>query len=143
MWTPIISPIYLDTKGLLAAWREGLLAQKCLHTWVKGDTCGYINHSQLNRFKQCDEPLTAIASYLWCIVVEARRRHYSFDHTKINIENTKIGYACLPVTREEIAHEWGHLQSKLWVRSPEKFQWNEEVRAKDEEIKLNFAFHEE
>jgi len=38
LWT--LHPKYLDTKGLLAVWREALLAQKA----IKGATKAYRNH---------------------------------------------------------------------------------------------------
>jgi hypothetical protein len=39
---------YLDVKGLVAVWREAVLAQKVR----AGDAQGYRNHPQLNRFKR-------------------------------------------------------------------------------------------
>jgi hypothetical protein len=45
LWT--LHPRYLDTKGLLALWREGLLAQSV----ILEQTAGYRNHPQLTRFK--------------------------------------------------------------------------------------------
>ena len=42
-----IHPQHLDAKGLVALWRETLLAQKVL----LGETRGYRNHPQLKRFK--------------------------------------------------------------------------------------------
>lgn len=61
LWS--IHPKYLDTKGLLAVWREGLLAKKVL----EGKTKGYKNHPQLNRFKKLADPLAAINAYLYQI----------------------------------------------------------------------------
>jgi len=58
LWT--VHPRYLDTKGLLAAWREGLLAQKVL----QDKTSGYRNHPQLLRFRATANPTASIASYL-------------------------------------------------------------------------------
>jgi hypothetical protein len=52
LWT--LHPRYLDVKGLTAAWREALLAQKVL----AGFTIGYMNHPQLIR-------LGSIRSRLW------------------------------------------------------------------------------
>ncbi len=46
LWS--LHPKYLDRQGLLAVWREGLLAQKVL----QGKTKGYKNHPQLKRFQQ-------------------------------------------------------------------------------------------
>jgi hypothetical protein len=59
LWS--IHPKYLDTKGLVALWREALLAQAVLAR----ETSGYRNHPQLNRFRQTSDPLGAISTYLW------------------------------------------------------------------------------
>ena len=61
LWS--LHPSLLDPKGLVALWREGLLAQKVL----QGKTAGYRQHPQLHRFRQSGEPLTAIATYLWAV----------------------------------------------------------------------------
>ena len=45
LWT--LHPKYLDRQGLVAVWREGLLAQAVLHS----NTKGYKNHPQLDRFR--------------------------------------------------------------------------------------------
>ncbi len=45
LWS--LHPKYLDRMGLVAVWREGLLAQAVL----RGNTKGYKNHPQLNRLK--------------------------------------------------------------------------------------------
>lgn len=44
LWT--ISFKYLDAKGLVALWREALLAKNVLAGLIKG----YKNHPQLDRF---------------------------------------------------------------------------------------------
>jgi hypothetical protein len=54
LWS--VHPGYLDTKGLLALWREGLLAKNVL----EGKTKGYRNHPQLQRFKATPNPVSAI-----------------------------------------------------------------------------------
>jgi hypothetical protein len=46
-----IHPKYLDIKGLVALWREALLAKHVL----EGRTKGYRNHPQLDRFKLADK----------------------------------------------------------------------------------------
>jgi hypothetical protein len=61
LWS--VHPSLLDPKGLVALWREGLLAQKVL----QGRTTGYRSHPQLHRFRQSGEPLAAIATYLWAV----------------------------------------------------------------------------
>ena len=77
LWT--VHPKHLDTKGLLAAWREGLLAQKVL----QGRTRGYRNHPRLIRFRAHKDPVEAIAAYLHFVYKEALARGYNFDLTKI------------------------------------------------------------
>ena len=58
LWT--LHPKYLDAKGLVALWREALLAQKVL----RGATKGYRHHPQLLRFSNSKNPPAALAAYL-------------------------------------------------------------------------------
>ncbi len=74
-----LHPKYLDTKGLLALWRETLLA-KCV---LEGKTKGYKNHPQLFRFKQMKQPLHAINHYLSEIYKEAALRNYILIKVKL------------------------------------------------------------
>lgn len=109
LWT--FHPRYLDPKGLVAAWREALLAQKVL----KGKTRGYRHHPQLIRFQAQTDPLAAIASFLAALSDEARRRGYHFDASKIS--RRKFA-GRIPETKGQLLLEWGHLMGKLRVRSP-------------------------
>lgn len=118
LWT--IHPRYLDAKGLLAAWREGLLAQKVL----KGETRGYRNHPQLKRFRACDDAMGAIAGYLRGIFREAERRGYRFTEDKI--EASAVG-ARLLSTRGQLLYEWNHLKQKLRLRDTEKYRDIEDI----------------
>lgn len=111
LWT--IHPRYLDVKGLLAAWREALLAQRVL----EDRTRGYRNHPQLRRFKESDYPLGAIASYLREIRSEALRRGYRFNPEKINPASFDARINC---TRGQLLYEWHHLKRKLQLRDPSK-----------------------
>ena len=77
LWS--LHPSLLDQKGLVALWREALLAQKVL----QGKTKGYRSHPQLHRFRQGRTPVTTISAYLWAVHDEACRRGYSFDSSKI------------------------------------------------------------
>lgn len=106
-----LHPDYLDAQGLVALWRETLLAQKVL----SGESRGYRNHPQLDRFKAAPEPLAAIVAYLWGVHDAATRRGYRFDASKI-----RSAAVCLPllVTTGQIAYELQHLQAKLAVRDP-------------------------
>ena len=110
LWS--ISPAYLDTKGLLAVWREGLLAKKVL----EGKTRGYTKHPQLLRFRACAEPILAINSFLYYILAEARVRGYHFDETKINAGQPLCCY--IPVTEKQVAFEFSRLLGKLETRDP-------------------------
>ncbi len=77
LWS--LSPGYLDAKGLLAAWREGLLALAVL----EGRTRGYRNHPQLIRFRASSAPAECAVRYLEAVANEADRRGYRFDRERI------------------------------------------------------------
>jgi hypothetical protein len=117
LWS--IHPKYLDQKGLTAVWREGLLAQKVL----LGETRGYRIHPQLDRFRKCWNPVSAIGAYLAAVQAEAARRGYAFDVRKIKSSRC---VARLPVKRGQIQFEWRHLLAKVRRRDRKKFQ---ELRA--------------
>ncbi|MBU1213918.1 MAG: pyrimidine dimer DNA glycosylase/endonuclease V [Gammaproteobacteria bacterium] len=104
-----LHPQHLDGKGLVALWRETLLAQKVL----RGETKGYRHHPQLQRFRTHPEPLAAIAEYLRAVQREAERRGYSFDAGKIGPQTTRRK---ITVTRGQVAYELAHLRNKLQVR---------------------------
>lgn len=111
LWS--IHPEYLDSKGLVALWREGLLAQKVL----SGETNGYKNHPQLVRFRQSNKQLETIGCYLNYILEEATRRGYNFDGSKIIISE-KIKTR-LPVNSDQVEYEFQHLLQKLERRAPD------------------------
>jgi len=112
LWS--LHPSSLDTKGLLAVWREGLLAQKVL----AGKTRGYRNHPQLLRFKQQPSPKKAIGYYLLEVWNEADRRGYSFTRNKV--KNAKGKLKKIAVTTGQLRYEWEHLRKKLKKRDPAK-----------------------
>lgn len=101
--------------GLVALWREGLLAQKVL----LGKTRGYRFHPQLDRFRKSKKPVAAISAYLWAAADEACARGYSFDSSKIAMKRTAIS---IPVTRGQLEFERQHLSRKLWARDRSKFR---------------------
>jgi hypothetical protein len=109
LWS--LHPKYLDPQGLVALWREALLAKAVL----RGETRGYTRHPQLDRFKAHSHPRLAINAYLAGILAEAVRRGYSFDRSKVGPVRP-VGP--MTVTSGQLAHEWLHLQQKLAVRSP-------------------------
>src|SRR6186713_2136950 len=110
LWT--IHPRYLDPQGLLALWRESLLARAVL----RGQTRGYRHHPQLTRFLAHPSPRYAINAYLAAIHAEATARGYLFDGAKVG--PVRIVQP-LPTTTGQVLYEWQHLLKKLAVRSPE------------------------
>lgn len=108
LWS--LHPRYLDARGLVALWREGLLAQAVL----RGRTKGYRLHPQLERFKSHAAPKAAIAGYLAAVRAEARARGYSFDARKLGRTRAKG----LTVSAGQLAYEWRHLRAKLRRRAP-------------------------
>src|SRR5581483_202887 len=113
IWT--LHPKYLDAKGLVALWRETLLAQKVL----KGETRGYTNHPQLNRFKARKNACKLVSAYLSCVCEEAERRGYSFDRSKIQSKLISTKIIC---ANGQLLYEWQHLRAKLKTRAPKKYK---------------------
>lgn len=110
LWS--LHPQYLDRRGLVALWREALLAQKVL----AGNTMGYRRHPQLHRFREHPDERSAIASYLHGILDEAEARGYSFNRSKIR---SSPAAAHLDVTSGQLLFEREHLLRKLRARDPE------------------------
>ena len=111
LWT--LHPALLDARGLVAVWREALLAQAVL----RGRTRGYRHHPQLTRFRGQAAPLGAIAAYLREVHAESVRRGYRFDGTRI--ARARAGRVRITVTRGQLDHEWVHLCAKLARRDPD------------------------
>ena len=112
LWT--IHPKHLDANGLVALWREALLAQKVLC----GRTRGYRHHPQLLRFARPENPPAALAAYLKAVHAEAERRGYKFNAAKIGRGNFR---GRLDETRGQLLYEWRHLRRKLKRRDPKRF----------------------
>lgn len=104
-----LHPKYMDAKGLVALWRETLLAKHVL----EGKTKGYLNHPQLNRFKELKRPLDGINLYLSFIFDEATLRGYQFDKNKF-LKPKKIFK--MKVNQGQLNFEWQHLLAKLKIR---------------------------
>ena len=117
LWS--LHPKYLDPQGLVALWREALLAQAVL----RGETRGYRSHPQLERFKNHANPLVAMSAYLDAVYAEAQTRGYAFDQSRIDSPGASAGLA---VTSGQLEYEWGHLMKKLQARSPAHHErWRE------------------
>ena len=113
LWT--LHPKYLDAQGLVALWREALLAREVL----RGRTNGYRQHPQLLRFLSCASPRTAINRYLALVYAEARSRGYAFDKSKLG----RLGSGqCILVTDGQLQYEWRWLLAKLQRRSPSVYR---------------------
>ena len=111
LWS--LHPKYLDSKGLVALWREALLAQKVL----RGKTKGYRYHPQLDRFKRHPYPVKAISTYLAGILEESMARGYDFDQRKICLGRTRTKVC---VSRAELDEEQATLIEKLNKRDQKK-----------------------
>ncbi|MDY9923042.1 pyrimidine dimer DNA glycosylase/endonuclease V [Methanobacterium sp.] len=113
LWS--LHPVYMDSKGLVALWREGLLARAVL----KGKTKGYTNHPQLIRFQKQEHPIVYLDTYLNHVYLEANRRGYNFNQEKIGVEHTSKQ---IPVTQGQMLYEMEHLLRKLKKRDQDKYQ---------------------
>ena len=121
LWS--LHPKHLDAAGLVALWREGLLAKAVL----RGRTKGYRHHPQLERFRETPRPVAAINTYLAHVHAEATRRGYEFDARKL--AGPRSGRRML-VTNGQVRHEWEHLLRKLSRRSPEMYRLSRRSKPK-------------
>lgn len=112
--------MYLDAAGLVALWREALLARAVL----RGKTIGYRQHPQLQRFRECRSPRSAINAYLAAVHAEALSRGYSFDRSKLaRVAITQQ----IVTTREQLRYEWSWLLHKLHRRNPAAYRRHRNV----------------
>ena len=111
LWS--LHPRYLDPQGLVALWRESLLAQAVL----AGRTRGYTRHPQLERFQGHADPMAAIGAYLRAVQAEATARGYAFDAGRIISLASEA--AMIVVSHGQLAHERSHLLAKLQRRNPD------------------------
>ena len=107
LWT--MHPKYLDPRGLVALWRESLLAQKA----ISGETRGYRRHPQLKRFLEGADPKGLIASYLNEVYEESVKRGYSFNREKIG---SRASGVIIEETEAQLLYEWEHFLSKVRIR---------------------------
>lgn len=131
LWS--LHPEYLDSKGLVALWREGLLARAVL----TGKTKGYTNHPQLNRFKKMDHPLLFLDTYLYHVYTEACARGYNFNLEKIGVNHTSRQ---IRVTNGQLSYEMVHLQGKLQKRDTSKYMEIKKLMDKKEPVRANPVF---
>ena len=128
LWS--LDPKYLDRAGLLAVWRESLLAKKVL----EGKTKGYKNHPQLERFKNNSDFLNQINHYLNGIFQEAKNRNYNFNQKKISL--LKPLRKRIKVSSGQLVYEFQHLLKKLKIRDRKKYQELKKIK----KAKAHFLF---
>lgn len=121
LWT--INFKYLDAKGLVALWREALLAKNVL----AGLTKGYKNHPQLIRFYTHQNSTDAINAYLLEVYKETCARGYKFDVAKVGKFDAE-NLSKIAVTRGQIEYEFSFLQEKLKQRDLKKYKENLNVK---------------
>ena len=121
LWT--ISFKYLDAKGLVALWREALLAKNVL----AGLTKGYKNHPQLDRFYAHENAQAAINAYLAEVYAQAFARGYKFDAAKVG-EFDWRNLTKIAVSRGQIEYEFAFLQEKLKSRDIKAYERNLSVK---------------
>ena len=110
LWS--LHPELLDSRGLVALWREGLLARAVL----QGRTRGYRHHPQLDRFRAAARPFAVLNTYLRVVYEEAVRRGYRFDRRKLG---PRVATARIPLSRGQLACEWSQLRRKRRQRGTE------------------------
>ncbi len=115
LWS--FNPKYLDSIGLVALWRESLLAKKVL----QGKTKGYTNHPQIKRFKDSTNAIQSINFYLFQIFDEAIERGYGFDKKKIDIEKAKEYKKDIKVSDGQLKYEFNHFLNKINKRDHKRY----------------------
>lgn len=118
LWT--LHPKYLDAQGLVALWRETLLAREVL----RGRTNGYRQHPQLTRFRLCAAPRSTVNRYLAVVCAEALSRGYKFDRSKLGRD---VCVERISATDGQLQYEWHWLLDKLRHRSPLVYRRHLEV----------------
>lgn len=111
LWS--LHPKYLDSRGLVALWREALLARAV----IAGKTAGYRRHPQLVRFREQASPLSFVAEYLRAVHAESVARGYQFDRRRIGRRRAP---GQIDVPKGQMDFEWRHLMNKLAARAPKR-----------------------
>lgn len=110
LWS--LHPKYLDAPGLVALWREALLAQAVLRC----ETKGYRSHPQLHRFRDESTPVRFITTYLQHVHFEAVIRGCRFDGSESPPDRASTQ---IEVPTGQLEFEWLHLAEKLRKWNPE------------------------
>lgn len=152
LWS--LAPALLDSRGLVALWREALLARKV----VQGLTRGYRHHPQLLRFAGLPDPERALNLYLAFVWQESLSRGWNFDAAKLPVELTGAvagtheeqesrlagmvkAMGRIRLTEGQVDYELEHLQAKLQLRSPKDGRRLEAARARGATAGLQTLVH--
>lgn len=76
LWS--IHPKYLDKDTLFSCWEEALKVKTIIENRSRE------SNLQVSKFKQCDNPLAQINTYLYYLLQEALKRGYKLDSSKIS-----------------------------------------------------------
>ncbi len=109
LWS--LHPSYLDAKGLVALWREGLLALKVFARLLPSPP--------VNPVSGAKDPEAAIEAYLWGVYEESLQRGYHFDAGKLSAKPQKVKKR---VTAGQLEYELNHLLRKLKRRDVERYK---------------------
>jgi hypothetical protein len=120
LWS--LHPRFLDSRALVAQWREGLLALAV----AQNRTRGYRHHPQMIRFLRTRDPAGFVERYLQDVLAEAETRGYVFDRSKIRTPRSR---SRLTVTRGQLDYEWRHLLRKLYRRDRARWARQKDMRA--------------
>lgn len=114
LWS--LSPSYLDDRGLVILWREGLTALR---------TIGTSNHPQLKRFQEQGNPVNSLKSYLSFVAAELHFRRY--NPVLKQLDGVDL-MACesIPVAYEQLKSEARLLRDMIQLRKyPQRTRANE------------------
>lgn len=124
-----IHPMYLDTAGLNALWREGLGALAVIDDPT---SAGYYKHPQLEPFIRSGGGRRDIAQqwlveYMWHVHRESVRRGFKYDLSLVMRHRDDI--PCVDpdgiiIPKGQLLFEFTHLQTKLRTRDPVVFKRN-------------------
>lgn len=90
------------------------MAQNALLKWQDYIPGGYVNHSQLQRFKAALDPSGSMFQYLACVYAEGRRRGLNFNPTLVRVRIANdLQSVRIPVTQGQVYFEIGHYNRKL------------------------------
>lgn len=104
-----VHPKYLDQKGLSGQWFEAIIAKNSL---ISKDGYWY-NNPQMDIFKNSEDPIDAVNSYLEEVWVEGIRRGYKF---KSEYFDDYCPLVTIPITHEDLYSDMNLLGDRVHKR---------------------------